>query len=569
MKKHCWMIVIMIMMGVGLIPTHTRAFYDVLVVPKEDVKSVTPLELNKQYDFSFDLTGTDYDEIDKTAWYSFTPAKTGGYIFFGLNDGNSDCHRYVLNGDQYERADGYSSPPVDTRHFMKIETLTAGTTYYYCTSMGNRYASAGGYSVKIIEQKAIKDVEFLELGAMMQDWAAITLRANYQDGTSEYVRGRLSFDDYSDEDGQHACAEVTTLYNEQGIHLAATVSEEDAFEAMRGNKKSVPVTIQVLSGTKDKVAGFNQTLTIYSLAEMYAKATELSPGDLIDATVDRHVYKIDVKKDEKYSFSLYGATPEDMDYAEEISIDLYYQHADRNWNGAGNLSFSKYGQYNILENGPRTYLIFVHSLVNDYQLKFGMLGVAVPVRKVSLPATKSMTVGDTLYLGDDVVVDPENTTDASCVWSTSNAMVATVSKSGNVIAKSAGVAQITVSVGGIKAICDITVAEAPKKEEQMAPGGESSKQGQQITGLQTKQTIRYQKLKKKKQTFKLKAKAQGAVTYKKTAGNKKITVSKMGKVTVKKGLKKGTYKITLTVTAADADRYNKCVDKKTIKVIVK
>ena len=50
-------------------------------------------------------------------------------------------------------------------------------------------------------------------------------------------------------------------------------------------------------------------------------------------------------------------------------------------------------------------------------------------------------------------------------------------------------------------------------------------------------------------------KAQGKVTFAKVKGNKKITVSSTGKVVVKKGLKKGTYKVTVKVSAAGNGDY--------------
>lgn len=76
-------------------------------------------------------------------------------------------------------------------------------------------------------------------------------------------------------------------------------------------------------------------------------------------------------------------------------------------------------------------------------------------------------------------------------------------------------------------------------------------------------------------------KAQGAVTYKKVSGNAKITVASNGKVTVKKGLKAGTYPLKVAITAAGNANYraatktvtaqirvlraaNKAVPKKTI-----
>ena len=64
-------------------------------------------------------------------------------------------------------------------------------------------------------------------------------------------------------------------------------------------------------------------------------------------------------------------------------------------------------------------------------------------------------------------------------------------------------------------------------------------------------------------------KAQGKVAYKKTSGNKKITVTSNGKITVKKGLKKGTYTVKVKVTAAGNANYNKATKTVTIKVKVK
>ena len=51
-------------------------------------------------------------------------------------------------------------------------------------------------------------------------------------------------------------------------------------------------------------------------------------------------------------------------------------------------------------------------------------------------------------------------------------------------------------------------------------------------------------------------KGQGAKTYVKKSGNNKITINKTtGKVTVKKGLKKGTYKVKVKVKAKGNTNY--------------
>ena len=64
------------------------------------------------------------------------------------------------------------------------------------------------------------------------------------------------------------------------------------------------------------------------------------------------------------------------------------------------------------------------------------------------------------------------------------------------------------------------------------------------------------------------SKAKGAVTFKKASGNKKISVAKNGRVTVKKGIKKGAYKVKVKVTAAGNDNYKKRTRTVTFKVKV-
>jgi hypothetical protein len=88
-------------------------------------------------------------------------------------------------------------------------------------------------------------------------------------------------------------------------------------------------------------------------------------------------------------------------------------------------------------------------------------------------------------------------------------------------------------------------------------------------------TIKYAKVKSKKQTVAVKSvlaisKAKGKVSYEKKSGNKGITINKTtGKVTVKKGLKKGTYKIKVKVKAAGDDNYNSAAKTVTFKIKVK
>ena len=97
----------------------------------------------------------------------------------------------------------------------------------------------------------------------------------------------------------------------------------------------------------------------------------------------------------------------------------------------------------------------------------------------------------------------------------------------------------------------------------------AKKQNQTVKITTASQTIKAKKVKSKKQTFSVKAKAKTAVTFKKVSADKPLSISKAGKVTVKKGTKKGTYKIKVKATAKATSAYNSASATKIIKVKVK
>ena len=88
-------------------------------------------------------------------------------------------------------------------------------------------------------------------------------------------------------------------------------------------------------------------------------------------------------------------------------------------------------------------------------------------------------------------------------------------------------------------------------------------------------TVKYSKVKSAKQTISRTkvltvSKAKGTVTYTKVSGSKNITIAKStGKVTVKKGTKKGTYKIKVKVKAAGTSSYKALTKTVTFTIKVK
>ena len=86
-------------------------------------------------------------------------------------------------------------------------------------------------------------------------------------------------------------------------------------------------------------------------------------------------------------------------------------------------------------------------------------------------------------------------------------------------------------------------------------------------------SVKLANVKKKDQAVKMASafavkNAQGAVTFAKASGDKRIAVAKNGTVTVKKGTPKGTYKVKVNVTAAGNGNYSS-VTKKSVVFTVK
>ena len=101
-----------------------------------------------------------------------------------------------------------------------------------------------------------------------------------------------------------------------------------------------------------------------------------------------------------------------------------------------------------------------------------------------------------------------------------------------------------------------------------------SKKTQPMKVTVKKVTVKFTILKKKTQNVAKKKvfivkNSKGTVSFKKTSGNKKITVSKAGKITVKKGLKKGTYKVKVKATAAGTTAYKAGSKTVTVKIVIK
>ena len=118
---------------------------------------------------------------------------------------------------------------------------------------------------------------------------------------------------------------------------------------------------------------------------------------------------------------------------------------------------------------------------------------------------------------------------------------------------------------------DTPEKQDPKKDVTPAP---KAKQAQNITVKVKKPSVKASRLKKKKVKIARKKvftirNAKGAVSFKKISGNKNLSISKSGVITVKKGTKKGTKKMKVKITAAETEDFSKWEKTVTVKVKVK
>ena len=101
-----------------------------------------------------------------------------------------------------------------------------------------------------------------------------------------------------------------------------------------------------------------------------------------------------------------------------------------------------------------------------------------------------------------------------------------------------------------------------------------AKKANPIAATPLKPSVKFSKLKKKNQSVAISKAlkvtgAKGNLSYAKAGGNKKISVAKSGKITIKKGLKKGTYKIKIKVTASGNAAYKAGSKTVTVAITVK
>lgn len=164
--------------------------------------------------------------------------------------------------------------------------------------------------------------------------------------------------------------------------------------------------------------------------------------------------------------------------------------------------------------------------------------------------------------------------DGTLTYNSSNTKVITVSNAGKATIKGAGTAKVTIKASetanykAVSKTITVTVQKAanPLKIKAKTAKVKYSKLKKKNQTLTVTKVVKFTKDAKDKKTYTLSSAKKGSKSFKKYFRINKTT----GKVTVKKGLKKGTYKVNVKVKAAGNANYKaSAVKTVTFKVKVK
>ena len=144
-------------------------------------------------------------------------------------------------------------------------------------------------------------------------------------------------------------------------------------------------------------------------------------------------------------------------------------------------------------------------------------------------------------------------------YKSSNTKIATVDSKGKVTIKAAGTVKITITAKATSTYKSATKVVTVK----------AAKAAPSIKTKVGSKTFTYAAVKKKAQAFTLgtSVNSKGKLSYKKLSGSSAIAVSSTGKFTVKKGLKKGTYRVKVRIAAAAKGNYS--AGSRTVTITVK
>ncbi len=469
------------------------------------------------------VSADDGDEPHEAGWYV-----VGDANFFGVSwDSDIPQAKYKMTMEKGVYNVTVTDAPAGTFTFKVVETTSIGAiSAWHPDGMGNDSSftvTEAGSTVRfcLVPQERVSDdkpyAEVFAPGAEIPEITEPTTAPKPTPPPETVPEGKVKVNVKS-----NIGAKISETYNtslDQTVSIDFLVNCPNPFSNVQGFVKYDSSILEL------------QSLTMADQFESAVVNTNLNNMATFNSTNDENSYDFltnNVLATAEFKFVSTGVTTVELNIEELNGMD------------------QEYNLYGIITDGavvdsatiPVEGAVVINTPTPETQ--------ATDPSSETKPAAKTTvkpTAAKSIYVGKTTTVKPNvKNGKGTTTFSTSNKKVATVSSKGVVKGVKKGTVIITVKNNGVKGKVTIKVV-------------------QRKNTMKVKTKNVKVKVKAKKTTFKkakvfVVSKAKGTVTFKKTKGDKKITVSKAGKVTVKKGLKKGkTYTVKIKVTAKGTTAY--------------
>ena len=520
------------------------------------------------------------DTIDLTIPSSMDGVKPSNIVLLKFNPGLSEYFTIIASGEYKDNIhvyyeDGYpslreiktSDGYFDKKNFAPYEE---GVSFYVHSSIPCYIAIASdgnnpAHSVHITSSKP-KEIEQIE--------SVSNTPVIIGEETSGYVTAKVKYSD----------GETRTIYGETGTEIKDVYSNTIVFkipEDMDNDNTitgvyEIPVSYKSYYEPKNSAPNGslpNVKLSFINKNDIIKSKNAIDTSQAISVSNEEKLYTLSIFSRKFYMIGFDAVADKANDKkAAKVTVLVnrngkLYIHSD--------VILDQKTKIDMLVLEPGKYYFYISSINGNVNCRISEIKADISIEKLKLPTSKSVTVGDSLYLGDELQVTPSYA-NVKVSWLSSNPEVASVSKFGTVTAKAGGTAKITVNVGGKTASCVVTVN---RKNQKIKSFGLKNK-----SKLVTKISLKERKLKETKKSVELKASSTDStskLSYKIKSVYKKKNNGKYGKIKIKKfsiskskfickkGLKKGTYKVVIAVKAGQTGTYNQTTANKQLIVTVK
>ena len=551
-------------------PGTTKVF---IYLPDENIRRQFTLEVTEDTVLSATLDGATYSiGIDKK-WMKEKKEATAPVIY--LNNGaksaqinvvssNGKTAAFSATGDIVVGNDGTVSAKLDSQG--KVTPGNAKVTFGVAANSDKNMSAIEGIEVNVVITSDAVKVSKVEAfdeknESLGKSEGSFTVSGSSVTGVpgapaEDAKQGIIKL---STKDKTSATFTVTSNIDEKYIDIAVKSGSEfiklegKTITAVKAGNASIEIKAK---GDESTLANTSATV-VFKVQVLDKNVNNVITASPIVVTKDKptEIIKATATHGNKLSYYLAKevdgklvATNKDSDPNYDISVNTLTGEVTYKNTARSGIAYIAVVAADDVADSVKPEDAFVAVTYGDYVKKDSDLAVAA--KKISIKAGESVACGatstqDLTYASDDETI-------------------ATVASDGTVTGLKAGTAVITVKAA------ENDVFNAGEKSVTVVVSKAAGKLA--VSGKTVK--VKYSKLKKKDQKVKassaiMVSDAAGKVTYVKKSGNKKIKIASNGKITVKKGLKKGTYKVKVTVKAAGDASFGKASKVAKVKIVVK